>query len=65
MKPFYFIIIAVIVVGLGMLFFPTVHLIVNAVNTTGFLPLTAAATTFLAYAFLGFIVYAIFQAARR
>ncbi len=65
MKLAYFIAIAVILVVLGMLFFPSLHLSVGNVTTTGWLPLTIAAKTFLPYAFLLFVIYGVFRMARR
>ncbi len=65
MRLYYIAIICVIVIVLGMLFYPTVHGVIVTTNTTGFLPLTAGATTLLSYAFLGFVLYAIIQMVRR
>ena len=64
MKPAYFIAIAVIVVVVGMLTYPSLHGFVGTVDRTGFLPILSAAITFLPYAFLLFVVYAIFKRSR-
>ena len=64
MRSFYIIVISVMLIVLGMLFYPTVHTMVGGADTTGFLPLTTASLTFLPYAFLAFILYAIFKTAK-
>jgi hypothetical protein len=61
MRTYYILIICGIVVVLGLLFFPTVNTVVGAVDTTGFLPLLAAGTTILPYAFLGLVLYCIIK----
>jgi hypothetical protein len=61
MRLFYAIIIGGILVVLGLLFYPSIHLITGAVDTTGFLPLLSAGVAFMPYAFLGFMVYAVIQ----
>ena len=60
MKFVYVGIVGLIVVVLGLLFFPTVHINFWNINTTGFLPITSAAAALMPYVFLAFIVYAIF-----
>ncbi len=65
MRAYYFIIISVVLVVLGMLFYPSLHLIIDATPTAGFLPLLSAGTAMLPYAFLAFVVYAIFTMIRR
>ncbi len=59
MRNAWVIVSIVMVVVIGLLSFPTVHLLIDAVDTTGQLPLVASAVTFLPYAFLLFIIYAI------
>ena len=46
-----------VVIVVGMLAFPNVSTMLRSVDTTGWLPLTASAMTFLPYAFWGFIIY--------
>ena len=68
MRTAYIIVIGGALVVLGMLFYPTVHSMIGESGVTvanGFLPLTAAANTFLPYAFLAFIVYGIIKMVRR
>ena len=64
MKAFYFIVIAVILLVLGMLFYPSLHLFIGGVDRTGFLPLLSSAVVFLPYVFLFFVVYGIMRARR-
>ncbi len=59
MRTTYFIVIAGLLVVLGLLLYPTIHYVNGLVDTTGWLPLTAAAKTVLPYMFLGFVIYAI------
>ena len=65
MRTYYFIVISVLLVVFGVLLYPTIHLVVGFVDTTGFLPLTKAATIALPYIFLAFIGWAIFQMKKR
>lgn len=68
MRTYYIIIVSGLLVVFGLLFFPTLNIVVGSVNVTaaaGFLPLTGAAVTLLPYAFLGFIVYAIIKLSGR
>ena len=44
-----------------LLLYPTVRSMVNQANTTGFLPIIKASVIFLPYAFLLFLVYAIYN----
>ncbi len=59
MRNAYIIVSIVILVVVGLQLFPTAHILIDAVDTTGQLPLVASAITFLPYAFLLFIIYAI------
>ncbi len=64
MRTAYVIVISIMLVVLGLVFYPSLHSVVSNANVTvagGFLPLVAMAVTLLPYAFLGFIVYAIFK----
>ena len=64
MRTFYILVISVALVVLGLVFYPSLHIVIEGANVTvgtGFLPLTAAAVTLLPYAFLGFVVYALFK----
>lgn len=65
MKVFYIIIVSGLLVVFGMLFFPTIHFMNGLVDTTGFLPLLTMAVTLLPYAFLFFVLYAVFLLIRR
>lgn len=61
MRTFYIIVIGGILVVLGLLFYPSVHIVVGATDTTGFLPLLSGAVAFMPYAFLGFMIYAVIK----
>lgn len=61
MKVAYFLTLAVILIVLGMLFFPSLHGVILGTDRTGMLPLLSASITILPWAFLGFVVYAIFH----
>jgi hypothetical protein len=65
MRTFYIFVIGGIILVLMLLFFPTVNKMVGSVNVGGFLPLLAAATTFLPYAFIGLAIYGIFKLTKR
>ncbi len=70
MKTLYLWVVSGLLVVMGMLLYPTLHLNVSSANTssmladgtiTNFLPLTTFAMVVLPYAFLGLIVYAVIQ----
>lgn len=65
MRTAYIIVISVLLITLGMLFYPTAHSMITATDTTGFLPLTISANRLLPYAFLAFIAYGIIKLVRR
>lgn len=64
MRAFYLVVIAIMLVVIGMLFYPPLREVFGYVDTSGFLPLTEAAVTFMPYVFLLFIVYGIVKQAR-
>ncbi len=61
----YIVVIAGLVVILGLLFYPTIHLINGVVDLTNFLPLTAMATVAIPYVFLVIVAYAVFKLIKR
>ena len=65
MKGSYLVVIALVLVVIGMLLYPSLHDLIGGVDTTGYLPLLKAAVISMPYLFLGFIVYAIIQQAKR
>jgi len=65
MRTYYIVIISGLLVVFALLFFPTIHLNVGTyVDKTDWLPLTAFGATLIPYAFLGFVVYAIYKLAK-
>jgi len=64
-KWFFLITVAILLLVFGMLTYPTVRTIVGNTDTTGFVPLLAAAVTLLPYGFLGFAVYAVWRLVKR
>ncbi len=73
MRTYYIIVVSVLLVVFGLLFYPTLHLVVGNVDVSTvptpthipFLPLTASAVTLLPYAFFGFVVYIIIKLSGR
>lgn len=65
MRGYYIFVIAMVVVAVGMLLYPTIKDMYGYVDTTGWLPLVTAGFTLIPYAFIGFIIYAIIQRSRR
>ena len=61
MRTAYAIAICIMLVTLGMVMFPSLHGIVSGISIASYLPLVGASVTFLPYAFLLFIVYAIYK----
>ncbi len=59
MRNAWVIVSIMLLVVVGLLLFPTAHIIIDAVDTTGQLPLVTSSIKLLPYAFLTFIVYAI------
>jgi len=59
MRTFYFFFLAGLFIVMGMLLFPSLHLIVGGIDMTGWYPILKSAVTLLPWGFLGFIVYAI------
>ena len=54
-----------VLVAVGLLLYPTIKEQFGFVDTTGWLPLVTAAFTVVPYAFIGFVIYAIFRQSRR
>ena len=65
MRAFVIFSVALVLVVIGLLLYPSIHTLVGLVDTTGFLPLTIASIAALPYIFLGFIVYAILKVAKK
>lgn len=65
MKLFIILSVTMVLIVIGLLLYPSIRLLVGYIDTTGFLPLTAAAVTAFPYIFLLFIVYAIMRVARK
>jgi hypothetical protein len=59
MKAAWAITLGIILIVLGMLFYPTLNGYIHAVDRTGFLPLLSSMVVLLPYGFLFFVVYAI------
>jgi len=56
--------IAMVLIPIGLLLYPTVRSIVSSTDMSAWLPLTQAAVTLLPYAFLFFIIYALIRQAK-
>ena len=61
MRIFTIMVVVILVSAIGLLLFPPVHLMVDAVSISSFLPLTQSAVRFLPYMFLFFVGYAIWR----
>ena len=59
MKVAWALTIGIILIVLGMLFYPTLNGYIHNVDRTGFLPLLSSMIILLPYGFLGFVVYAV------
>lgn len=64
-KGFYAIVIAVICVGFGMLIFPVVKTIVDAIDVSSFLPINKVGMIVLSYGGIFFMFYAAYKAFNR
>ena len=60
-KYFLFGTIACIVIIVGMLIYPTVHLMISGVSVTGFTDLEKAGMVLLSYSFLFFMGYIVWK----
>ena len=65
MKGSYLAVVALVLIVFGLLLYPTVREMIGLVDISGLLPLTQAAVTSLPYLFLGFVIYGIYQQAKR
>ena len=61
MRTYYILVVSVILGVFTLLLYPSIHLWVSTVDTTGFLPLLKMAVVLLPYVFLGIAVYAIIK----
>lgn len=59
MRTAYILAIALMLVIIGLVCYPSIHGYVSSISLVGQLPLVATAITLLPYAFLAFIIYAI------
>ncbi len=60
-KYFLFATVACVVIIIGMLVYPTVHLNISGVSVTGFTDLEKAGMVLLSYSFLFFMGYAVWK----
>ena len=58
-------VVAFLVVIIGMLFYPTVHTNVSAIDVTAFTDLEKAGMAILSYAFVFFMAYIVYAHVRR
>lgn len=61
LKTAYFLAALLMIGVIALITWPTLHGMIQGVDMSGWLPLTAAAVTFLPYAFLALIAYAVFR----
>jgi uncharacterized protein with PQ loop repeat len=65
MRTAYLIAIGGVLIVCALMFFPTLHQVIGLQNSTEAVPLVRATATFLPWAFLLFVFYAINKLARR
>lgn len=60
-KAFYAGVIIFLLLVVGALLYPTIYSITSSADVTGFLDITKAGMIFLSYAFIMFIIYAVYR----
>ncbi len=65
MRTFYLIIVGILVAVVAMLLYPSTHLIIGYVDTTGMLPLVKAVIAFAPYFCLFMAGYGLFKLVRK
>lgn len=61
MNGFVALVISILIVVVGMLLFPSMHLIIGSFDISAFPPLAKAEITGMAYAFLAIVGYIVFK----